>query len=152
MGVCSVGTVQLDPSLKCTGLRSTGQSFLEVAYAFGGKSIDALPDGLVLPDIYLTARFVGGDRIDNLYGYYTLQQIEDLLALPDEPHAFEHPYALKRGMSGITVFVDKNSLDEENLTEVWVDQVAINPGTDSVYQGTDQVYLYYGQIRLIRLT
>jgi hypothetical protein len=152
MGVCSVGTVQLDPSLKCTGLRSPGQSLREVAYAFGGKAIDTLPEGLILPDIYLTARFVGGDPIDKLYGYYTLQQIEDLLALPDEPQDFEHPYVLKRAMSGITVFMDKNSLSEENLTEVWPDQVAINPGTDSVYKDTDQVYLYYGQIRLIRLT
>lgn len=150
MGICSVGAVQLDPSLECDGLRNRGYSFREVAYAHGGKSVEVMPDGLILPDLFLTSRFEGGDRIDKLYGYVTLAQIEALLALPNEPQPFEHPYAVTLGITGVTVFVDKNSLD--GLNKVWPNQVAINPDTDSVYDGTDQIYLYYGKIRLIRIT
>ena len=143
MAGCKIGIVELNDQLSCPDLWLPDYEFQADAYAFGGGNISSSP---VLHDLALTAALT-----NNVWsGFYTIANIHALLFLADGPQPFEHPLATLRGITGITVFVDKKSVAA--LEPVAPDATPSAPEFDGIYAGDGGPYLYSGTINLMRLT
>lgn len=140
MSVCSIGGVVLDSGLYCPELRLPGKAANEVLFCGGGREVTLTP---VRRNLTLQARFEN----NKFNAIFTVAQQDALLALPDYAHEFQHPLATARGISGITVYVDKDSV--ANLTQYGPE--IVNPTATTRYADGTLLWLY-GTINLLRIT
>jgi hypothetical protein len=139
MSECSIGGVQLNTELRCHALRKPLKHGAVTNFAFGGKEI-IMTDSL--PTLELTATLNG----NQLMGYYTLTQMDEIIALSDYPHIFIHPLS----PSGITVWIDKQTVAELQPAAPGATPSGAIAG--DTYFSSQEEYFYYGTIILERLS